>query len=72
VYVFFILVTLDLGIILIPFIYLFRFSTRFEQICAHHQEIQLYQYIWYMSLCVGDRIDTIDSSDDEHKVALNM
>jgi hypothetical protein len=34
--------------------YLFRFSTCFEQPCAHHQESQLYQYIWYMSLCVGD------------------
>jgi len=37
--------------------HLFRFSTRFEQPCAHHQESQLYQYnIWYMSLCVGDRL----------------
>ena len=28
----------------------------FEQLCAHHQESQLYQYnIWYMSLCIGDR-----------------
>jgi hypothetical protein len=35
--------------------FLFRFSTCFEQPCAHHQESQLYQYIWYMSLCVGDR-----------------
>jgi len=31
--------------------YLFQFSTRFEQPRAHHQENQLYQYnIWYMSL----------------------
>jgi hypothetical protein len=38
------------------FIYLFRFSTCFEQPCAHHQESQLYQYnIWYVSFCVGDR-----------------
>jgi len=38
------------------YIYLFRFSTCFEQSRAHHQESQLYQYnIWYMSLCVGDR-----------------
>ena len=38
------------------YIYLFRFSTCFEQPSAHHQESQLYQYIiWYMSLCVGDR-----------------
>jgi len=37
--------------------YLFQFSTCFEQPRAHHQEDQLYQYnIWYMSLCVGDRI----------------
>ena len=36
--------------------YLFQYSTCFEQSCAHHQENQLYQYIiWYMSLCVGDR-----------------
>jgi hypothetical protein len=29
--------------------------TCFEQLRAHHQENQLYQYnIWYMSLCVGD------------------
>ena len=39
------------------FIYLFQFSTCFEQPCAHHQESQLYQYdIWYMSLYVGDRL----------------
>ena len=36
--------------------YIFQFSTCFEQSHAHHQENQLYQYnIWYMSLCVGDR-----------------
>ena len=36
---------------------LFQFSTCFEQPCAHHQEIQSYQYdIWYMSFYVGDRI----------------
>jgi len=37
--------------------YLFQFSTCFEQPRAHHhQEHQLYQYnLWYMSLCVGDR-----------------
>jgi len=36
--------------------YLFQFSTCFEQRRAHHQENQLYQYnLWYMSLCVGDR-----------------
>jgi hypothetical protein len=35
-------------------IYLFQFSTCFEQPCAHHQENQLCQYnIWYVSLCVG-------------------
>jgi len=63
--------------------YLFQFSACFEQPRAHHQENQLYQYnIWYISLCVGDRlvcrvtytrccIDTIDSPDDEHEVARN-
>jgi len=36
--------------------YLFQFSTCFEQPRAHHQANQLYQYnIWYMSLCVGGR-----------------
>jgi len=35
--------------------YLFPFSTCFEQPSAHHQEIKLYQYIiWYISLCVDD------------------
>jgi hypothetical protein len=35
--------------------YLFQFSTCFEQPRANHQENQLYQYsLWYMSLCVGD------------------
>ena len=60
---FYILVTVHLGIILINnqpdaqlliyiYIYLFRFSTCFEQPCAHHQEGQLYQYnIWYVTLC---------------------
>jgi hypothetical protein len=37
-------------------LYLFHFSTCFEQPSAHHQENQLYQYIiWYVSLCVGDK-----------------
>jgi hypothetical protein len=36
---------------------LFHFSTCFEQPRAHHQENQLHQYnIWYVSLCVGDRL----------------
>ena len=36
--------------------YLFQFSTLFEQPRAHRQENQLYQYnIWYMLLRVGDR-----------------
>jgi len=36
--------------------YLFKFSTCFEQPRAHHQENQFYQYnIWYMPICVGDR-----------------
>jgi len=35
--------------------YLFHFSTCFEQPSGHHQENQLYKYIiWYISLCVGD------------------
>jgi len=34
----------------------FQFSTCFEHACAHHQENKLYQYIWYMSLYVGDRL----------------
>jgi hypothetical protein len=39
------------------YIYLFQFSTCFEQPCAHHQESQLYQYIiWYMSVCVGMQV----------------
>ena len=63
-----------------------QFYTCFEQLRAHHQENQLFEYdIWYMSLCVGDshghlhrvtytrcRIDTIDSPDDEHMAARNM
>jgi hypothetical protein len=37
--------------------YLFQFSTCFEEPRAHHQENQLYQYnFWYVSLCVGDRV----------------
>jgi hypothetical protein len=36
--------------------YLFRFSTYFEQPRAHRKENQLYQYnIWHISFCVGDR-----------------
>jgi hypothetical protein len=36
---------------------LFQFSTCFEQPRVHHQENQLYQYnIWYVSVCVGDRL----------------
>ena len=36
-------------------VYLFHFSTCFEQPSARHQENQLYQYIiWYISYCVGD------------------
>jgi hypothetical protein len=35
---------------------LFQFSTCFKQPHAHHQDNQLYQYIWYVSLCVGDRL----------------
>jgi hypothetical protein len=40
---------------LIQCIYLFHFSTCFEQPSAHHQENQLYQYIiWYVLACVSD------------------
>ena len=62
-YFFNISLTVHFGIILInnqldavfQCIYLFHFSTCFEQPSAHHQESQLYQYIiWYLSLCVGD------------------
>ena len=36
---------------------LFYFSTCFEQPRDQHQENQLYQYnIWYMSLCLSDRL----------------
>ena len=36
--------------------YLFQFSTCFEQPRTHNQENQLHQYnLWYMSFCVGDR-----------------
>ena len=57
--------TVHFGVILVNnepdahffYVCLFRRSTRFEQPCAHHQEIQLHQYdIWYMSLYVGDRL----------------
>jgi len=62
---FYISLTVHLGIILVnnqldalfqcTRIYLFHFSTCFEQPSAHHQENQLYQYIiWYISLFVGD------------------
>jgi len=61
-HVFYILLTVHLGTILVnnqldalfQCIYLFQFSTCFEQPSAHHHENQLYQYItWYVSLCVG-------------------
>ena len=36
---------------------LFQISACFEHSCDHHLENQFYQYnIWYMSLCVGDRL----------------
>jgi len=38
-------------------IHLFQITTCFEHPCAHHQENQLYQCdIWYMSLCLDDRL----------------
>jgi hypothetical protein len=61
--IFNILLTAHLGTVLVnnqldtlfQCIYLFQFSTCFEQPSAHHQEDQLYQYIiWYVSLCGGD------------------
>jgi len=46
---------------------LFHFSTCFEQPRAHHQENQLYQYnLWYMSLCVGDRVQVGKELSDLH------
>jgi hypothetical protein len=60
---FYISLTVHLGIILVnneldalfQCIYLFHFSTCFEQPSAHHQENQSYQYIiWYVSMCVGE------------------
>jgi hypothetical protein len=62
---FYILLTVPLSIIFLndqldAFFFpicLFQFSTCFEQPRAHHQENQLYQYnIWYVSLCVGERL----------------
>jgi hypothetical protein len=55
---FYILLTEHLGVILVNnqldalfSMYLFHFSTCFEQTSAHHQEDQLYQYIiWYITL----------------------
>jgi hypothetical protein len=35
---------------------LFQCSTCFEQPRARHQENQLYQYVWYVSFCVGDHL----------------
>jgi len=58
--------------------YLFQFSTCFEQPRAHHQENQLCQYnLWYVSLFhiewhIRSCIDTIGSPDDEREVARNM
>jgi hypothetical protein len=53
---FYILLTVHLGVILVNnqlealfSMYLFHFSTRFEQPSAQHQENQLYQYIIYQS-----------------------
>ena len=63
--VFYVLLTVHLGIIFVNnqldaqlffHVRLFLFSTCFGQPCAHHQEIQLYQYIWYMLLCIDDRL----------------
>jgi hypothetical protein len=59
---FYILLTVHLGVILVNnqldalfSIYLFLFSTYFEQLSAHHQENQLYQYIiWYIYITLVD------------------
>jgi hypothetical protein len=49
---------------------LFQFSTCFEQPRAHHQENQFYQYIiWYVSLCVGDRLVCRSGSSGESIVS---
>jgi hypothetical protein len=47
--------------------YLFEFCTCFGQPLVHHQENQLYQYyLWYMSLCVGDRFVFRTKNNDLH------
>jgi len=63
---FYVLLTVDSDMILVnkqpdaqffSNVCLFLFSTCFGELCAHHQENYLYQYdIWYMSLCVDDRL----------------
>jgi len=58
-------------------IYLFQFSTCFEQPLAHHQENQLYQYnLWYISLCVGDcfvcKSETCTRNGHLHRVIYNI
>ena len=51
--------------------YLFQFSTCFEQPRAHHQENQLRQYnIWYMSLCVGEHF--VCRSEICHSVSVTV
>jgi len=52
---------------LLQCIYLFHFSTCFEQPSAHHRENQFYQYIiWLMSLCVGDCLVCRSGIPDSH------
>jgi hypothetical protein len=68
VYLFYVLLTVHLGIILVrdqtDAQFFFYMSTAipymFEQPHDHHPENQLYQYnIWYVSVCVGDRLTRI-------------
>ena len=65
-----ILLTVHLGTIIVnnqidalfQYIYLFPFSTCFEEPNVIIRTIELYQYIiWYVSLCVGDGMNTRQS-----------
>jgi hypothetical protein len=68
---FHVLLTVHLGIILVSaqldsqfFFYMFiSILYLFRATFCSHQENQLYQYIWYMSLCVGDRLVCRSGSD---------
>ena len=71
-YIFYVLLTVHLGIILVNnqldaqfffLIRLFKFATCFEQHSAHHQD-QFYQYkFWYLSHLIDDRLVSICTPD---------